>query len=393
MDCCTKTSFCSKSYGVLLQNKVLAQGAASGQLLVLAQATLLSPTAEHYSSLSDRIRDWRWSPVMALQLALAKVDEDGAMERGPVHGASPPRHKQRTGEDDEEEVKSIDNIVDQTRFLKRELRTIIEETAADQEKRFEKRFSKLEQKLQIMAKGADGAIQEVQRQIDADKVEAKKWQEEMVQKLVCVESKIVGSIPARVTPTPVMKQGGREKTDEDMEKKTRTVTFGQFPLDTKADEIKNFIDNILESVKGDLQETYAFGKTRAERGAARFTTKTAMWAYMTKNKGKHQHLFKGAKGEAKIYCNVDDNGGVGGGGGKVRAVRKVIRTLIETNGGNGELVKQSIETNNRGVVRFKDERVAECIEEVGGDGHMKLLGAMVQHECHFKALMDNRKSE
>ena len=37
--------------------------------------------------------------------------------------------------------------------------------------------------------------------------------------------------------------------DEDIEKQSRTITFGQFPLDTKADEIKNFIDNIPERVK------------------------------------------------------------------------------------------------------------------------------------------------
>ena len=54
---------------------------------------------------------------------------------------------------------AIGNIADQTRFLKKELRTIIEDTAADQEKKFEERFSKLERKLHIVAKGTDGAIQ------------------------------------------------------------------------------------------------------------------------------------------------------------------------------------------------------------------------------------------
>ena len=77
----------------------------------------------------------------------------------------------------------------------------------------------------------------------------------------------------------------------------------------------------------------------------------------------------------------------------MRAVRKVIRTLIEKNGGNGEQVKKDIETNNRGVIWFKEERVAEWVEEMGCDGRMRLLGAMVQHESYFMALMDSKKSE
>ena len=154
-----------------------------------------------------------------------------------------------------------------------------------------------------------------------------------------------------------------------------------------------FIDTIMESVNHDLDETFAFGKTRAERGGARFKTKDSMWTYMTDNKGQHQHSFNGAKGTAQIFCNAAETGDAQEDGGKSRAVRKVIRTLIEANGGNGELVKKKIETNRRGVVWFKDDRVAEWKVENGCAGKMKLMGEMLQLEDAFNTLMDFKKPE
>ena len=41
-----------------------------------------------------------------------------------------------------------------------------------------------------------------------------------------------------------------------------------------------------------------------------------------------------------------------------RAVRKVVRAIIENEGGDGNRTKQDIETNyRRGIVRWKEERV------------------------------------
>ena len=115
---------------------------------------------------------------------------------------------------------------------------------------------------------------------------------------------------------------------------------------------------------------------------------------MTANKGKHQHTFSGTQGQAKIYCNVDTfrGGGVDADPEwkKGRAIRKVIRTLIEANGGDGEAVKKDIETNNRGVVWYKDERVAEWKAEKGQEGNMKLVGAMLPHEAAYRDLMENK---
>ena len=101
----------------------------------------------------------------------------------------------------------------------------------------------------------------------------------------------------------------------------------------------------------------------------------------------------GAKGTAQIFCNAAETGDAQEDGGKSRAVRNVIRTLIEANGGNGELVKKKIETNRRGVVWFKDERVAEWKVESGGAGKMKLMGEMLRLEDAFNTLMDFKKPE
>ena len=41
----------------------------------------------------------------------------------------------------------------------------------------------------------------------------------------------------------------------------------------------------------EIEETFAYGRTRAERGAARFKSEEAMWRFMKKNAGKHQHTY------------------------------------------------------------------------------------------------------
>ena len=72
---------------------------------------------------------------------------------------------------------------------------------------------------------------------------------------------------------------------------------------------------------------------------------------------------------------MDENNGNGDGGGQGQAVRKIIGTLIEAHGGNGQLVKKDIETTQRGVLLCKDERVAAW-EVIGGERRMKLMGEM-----------------
>ena len=57
--------------------------------------------------------------------------------------------------------------------------------------------------------------------------------------------------------------------DKKAERSSRTVTFGTFPEDTKADDIVEFMNGILKDVneQGYLEDAFAFGeKVRGERG-------------------------------------------------------------------------------------------------------------------------------
>ena len=177
-----------------------------------------------------------------------------------------------------------------------------------------------------------------------------------------------GSVRQSRTPQP----------QEHDEKRMRTVTFGNFPFDSKAEDIKGFIDKVLGEGHADVEETFAFGKKRAERGGARFSTAEGMWKYMTSNAGKHQHDYKGTT----VYCNVDGPVEMGAAS-REKAVRKAVRVIIESNGGNGDLIKKDIDTNyKRGIVWWKDERVAEW----NGD-HMQLLGAAAGYLETFQAML------
>ena len=172
---------------------------------------------------------------------------------------------------------------------------------------------------------------------------------------------------------------GAEQAGGTVEKNVRTVTFGQFPKDTKATQITDFIRKVMEPVKDELEEVFAFGSKRAERGAARFRTKEMMWKYMTEHAGRHQHLYQGG---TKVYCNVDSAGLDKEKNDKERAVRKVVRAIIEKMGGDGAQVKKEVETDyRRGIVWWRDVRVAEWSE-----GGMQFLGEAKNLEAAFQVL-------
>ena len=101
---------------------------------------------------------------------------------------------------------------------------------------------------------------------------------------------------------------------------------------------------------GDLS---VWQETCRERGAARFKTREGMWEYMTNNAGSHKHDFEGKKGQSKIYCNVDSSARDRDGGPQERkdkAMRKVVRTIIEASGGDGQRVKKQIDTSYMSAV-------------------------------------------
>ena len=68
-----------------------------------------------------------------------------------------------------------------------------------------------------------------------------------------------------------------------------------------------------------------------------------------------------------------------------RAVRKLVRAIIETGGGDGAILKPDIETQYRkGIVWWHDKRVAEWS---GVDMKMKFLPGGVQVQSVFEKLL------
>ena len=68
---------------------------------------------------------------------------------------------------------------------------------------------------------------------------------------------------------------------------------------------------------------------------ARFKSEKLMWNYMTKFVGAHQHDFN----STKVYCNADGPArGSEEGVAREKAARKVVRVIIESNGGDGQAV-------------------------------------------------------
>ena len=68
-----------------------------------------------------------------------------------------------------------------------------------------------------------------------------------------------------------------------------------------------------------------------------------------------------------------------------RAVRKLVRAIIETKGGDGATVKQDIETQyGKGIVWWQENRVAEWSRV---DMKMNLLASGLQFQSAFDKLM------
>jgi phage terminase large subunit GpA-like protein len=165
------------------------------------------------------------------------------------------------------------------------------------------------------------------------------------------------------------------------EQKRRTITFGNFPEDTKSEFIIQQIEARLQEVKGDLDSegVFAFGKRFATRGAARFKTEQAMWQYLRSDGAKQHFEVNGVR----VYMNRDvrktpaDEA-------KDKAVRKLVRAIIETEGGRPSEVKTNIDTDyRRGIVRYKDLRIG-----VYTDGKMQFHEAGSKFEGRFIELME-----
>ena len=137
----------------------------------------------------------------------------------------------------------------------------------------------------------------------------------------------------------------------------------------------------MEKVKADLDENgvFAYGKKFATRGAARFKTEDAMWSYLKKDDTEVRFEIEGHR----IYINRDvrktpeDEA-------RDKAVRKLVRAIIEEAGGDGNAVKKLIDADYRqGIVRHKDVRVGEFTNY-----KMELVGEGKKLETRYNKLME-----
>ena len=130
------------------------------------------------------------------------------------------------------------------------------------------------------------------------------------------------------------------------------------------------IEEWTSSAKHDIDEIYAFSKL-AERGAARFQTEKNMLSFMVANRGGLWYVIAGKD----VYANTDrmhDSHPD-----KTKAIRKILRLIIEKEGGDGKTIKKNIITDYwKGKVWYKDQRVAEWYDSAK---IMKLSGTVAQH--------------
>ena len=70
-------------------------------------------------------------------------------------------------------------------------------------------------------------------------------------------------------------------------------------------------------------------------------------------------------------------------GARHKAVRKLVRAIIEQEGGNGNDTKRKIDADYRqGIVRYKDVRVGDYL-----DGKMELKGEAKKSEAQCQQLL------
>ena len=175
-------------------------------------------------------------------------------------------------------------------------------------------------------------------------------------------------------------QGRRPSVGEQNYEKSRTITFGKFPEDTKSERIIETIETVLKDFMHDIEDNgiFAYGKKFATMGAARFKTEEAMWTYL--------------KNDSKSKCmNIDDyvlyvnraEQGTSDDQARTKAVRKLVRAIIEEEGG-GAHTKTKIDTNyRRGTVWYHDVRMGDF-----RDGQMMLTNNGAKFSEKFKQLME-----
>ena len=163
-----------------------------------------------------------------------------------------------------------------------------------------------------------------------------------------------------------------------MNNRRKTIYFGKFPEDTKADIIIRHVKEWTKTAEDHIEEVYALGKF-AERGAARFKSEALALDFMVQNRGMLQFDACGTK----VYASPDSTHDPAPN--RTKAVRKVVRMLIERNGGDGNAVKKDIATNYaKGKVWWKDCKFAEWDEKAD---KMMLVGEGTEYQEDYDKLM------
>lgn len=201
-----------------------------------------------------------------------------------------------------------------------------------------------------------------------------------------------GEFPAQVKVTPVegmkavkidKRVSGGPKKEEDLAKIKEMFSEGE-SIDPSVvnDEDKGYGNTFKGSGKGFFKGK---GKGKWMPMWAREMAK-AMWASKGKSKGQGMEglwmLAYGNKGFGKGGGNDDDDP-------KGKAINKVVRVLIEQNGGDGQAIKAQIKKNRiTGEVFWKEEQVAKWDE---AKGEMELMGAAAGYKEAFLALFPPKK--
>ena len=185
--------------------------------------------------------------------------------------------------------------------------------------------------------------------------------------------------PAAGVPSAYMGKGGA-KGEAKMEKRQRSIVFNNFPEDTKEAVIKTAIWETLSDVQTEIEEVFTYSK-HDSAGVARFKTAQGMWNYMQSNAGHNRHNMCGQT----IYVNADRAAAPTDDEAKDRAIRKFVRAIIEGNGGDGAEVKKQMDAKyKKGIVIWKDERVAEwCVKEQ----KLMLKGEGLQYQKAYDVLI------
>ena len=175
-------------------------------------------------------------------------------------------------------------------------------------------------------------------------------------------------------------QGGRPGKSEPDDERRRTITFGRFAEDTKSEYIIETVEKLIDNFKQDIEDNgiFAYGKKFATMGAVRFKTEEAMWMYL-----KHENTSKRMNVDGHMLYVNRATKGTSDDQARTKAVRKLVRAIIEEEGGSAQ-TKTKIDTNDRrGIVWYHDVRMGDF-----KDGQMELTNNGAKFGTKFKKLME-----